>query len=189
MNVVLLGCPGAGKGTQAQVLCAKYGLTHISTGELFRAEMAAKTPLGVKAASYVNQGNLVPDEVVVEMVAGKLETIEGGWLLDGFPRTLPQAEALDRYLKGAGRKIDFVVFLDVSDDAAVKRLSSRGREDDNETTVRKRLVVFKDLTQPLVSFYKANARFKEIDGAPSEAEVSALIVDYLDQEAAAKSGS
>jgi len=189
MNIVLLGCPGAGKGTQSKVLCEKYGLTHISTGELFRSEMSSKTVLGQKVESYVNKGNLVPDEVVVEIVAAKLQSIKGGWLLDGFPRTLPQAEELGRYLESIGEKVDFVLLLNVAEDVVVKRLSSRGREDDAEVTVRKRLVVFQELTHPLVAYYKGLGNFKEIAGAPREEEVSAELIEFIDGEISAKSGA
>lgn len=189
MNIVLLGCPGAGKGTQSKVLCEKYGLTHISTGDLFRAEIANKTALGQKVESYVKKGNLVPDEVVVEIVAGKLETVEGGWLLDGFPRTLPQAEELGRYLESAGKKIDFVLLLNVPEEVVVNRLAGRGREDDEVETVKKRLMVFQDLTQPLVAYYKGHGTFKEIDGSPAEAAVSEALVQFIDGEIAAKTGA
>ncbi len=187
MNIILLGCPGAGKGTQAAALCEKYSMTHISTGDLIRSEIEKKTPLGLKVESTVKSGNLVPDEVVVEIVAGKLEMLEGGWLLDGFPRTLPQAEELGRYLDSAGKKIDFVILLNVSEDVVVSRLAGRGREDDSETTVKKRLMVFQDLTQPLVGYYKGQGTFKEFDGAPSESEVSNSLVQFIDGEIAAKS--
>ena len=170
------------------MLCEKYGLAHISTGELFRSEIASKSPLGLKVEGFVNKGNLVPDEVVVEIVAGKLESLESGWLLDGFPRTLRQAEELDRYLATSGKRIDFVLLLSVSEEVVIKRLAGRGREDDSDATVRKRLMVFRDLTQPLAAYYRGHGLLQEFDGAPSEDQVSSALTVFL-EESAAKSGS
>lgn len=210
MRVVLLGCPGAGKGTQARVLCERYGMTHLSTGDLFRAEIAGKTPLGLRVADYLKHGTLVPDEVVVEMVAGKLEGTPS-WLLDGFPRTLEQAYALDKYLREAGSRIDAVLYLSMKEEEVVSRLTSRRscpsckavfnllsrpprqegkcdecaaalvqREDDTEGTVRKRLMVYEDLTKPLVAYYKSEHEFREVDGAKSPDGVTRELVDALD---------
>lgn len=199
MNIILLGCPGAGKGTQAKILAEKYGLKHIATGDLFRAEIAAKTPLGLKVADYLRNGTLVPDNVVVEMVAGKLDgSSQTGYILDGFPRTLDQAQALDGVLKRAGQRIDAVAYINMNESEVVKRLTSRRscskcgalynlltkppkndmkcdidgadviqREDDSEATVKKRLLVYNDLTAPLITFYKSELPFFEIDGSQS----------------------
>src|SRR5437879_8889736 len=117
MKIVMLGCPGAGKGTQAKIVAEKYGLKHIATGDLFRAEIAAKTPLGETVADYLRNGTLVPDEVVVKMVASKLDNTAagGGYVLDGFPRTLEQAQDLDQYLKKAGHQIDLVIHINMNE--------------------------------------------------------------------------
>lgn len=212
MKIILLGCPGAGKGTQAEGLVKKYGLTHLSTGDLFRAEIAKGSPLGQKVQDYMKRGTLVPDEVVVEVVAAKLDDISGGWLLDGFPRTLPQAQALDGYLKSNQVKIDAVLYLAMEEDTVVSRLSGRRscakckavynvatkppktegkcdgcggdlmqREDDKEATIRKRMMVFNDLTQPLVTFYKTECPFHEVDGSGSPGEVGEKLFAILDK--------
>ncbi len=127
MNLVLLGAPGAGKGTQASVLTKKFRIPHISTGDIFRAHMEAKTELGILAQSYISKGMLVPDEVTVSLVNRRLqeEDCRQGFLLDGFPRTLPQAEALDRFLLEQGRKLDFVINLMVDDRLVIGRLTKR----------------------------------------------------------------
>ena len=219
MHIVLLGCPGAGKGTQAKSICESQKLTHISTGDLFRAEMAKGSPVGTKVADYVKRGTLVPDALVVEMVAAKLDSIPGGWLLDGFPRTLEQAQALDKYLRSAGARIDVVLYLALTEKDVVARLSSRRtcskcgesfnviskkpkadgvcdscggkliqREDDTEATVRKRLMVFNDLTQPLVAYYRSGSAFHEVDGAAAPAQVTASIDRVLAGMASAGKG-
>jgi len=125
MKIILLGCPGAGKGTQAKVLCEKYGMRHVSTGDLFRAEIKSASPLGKKVQDYVNKGMLVPDEVVVEVVAGNLDKIEGGYLLDGFPRTLAQAQELDKYLSSTEQSMDMVLYIAMREEEVVARLASR----------------------------------------------------------------
>lgn len=125
MNIVLLGPPGSGKGTQAKRIAETQGLKHVSTGEVFREEIARKSPLGLKVESFVKSGLLVPDEVVIEVLASKLDAMSGSFLLDGFPRTVEQAKALDAYLGRAGRKIDGVVYIAVPNDEVVRRLGSR----------------------------------------------------------------
>lgn len=212
LRMVLLGCPGAGKGTQARILCEKYGLAHVATGDLLRAEIAAKSELGLKVADYLKKGTLVPDQVVVEMAAKKLDATPGGWLLDGFPRTLEQAQALDGYLSRKKQDIDLVLYLDVPEAEIVSRLTSRRscgkcgevfnvisrkpakegvcdkcggplhqREDDSEATVRKRMMVYEDLTRPLVSYYKSEHRFEEVGGARAPEAVTRDLAAAVDR--------
>ncbi|MBI4679019.1 MAG: adenylate kinase [Elusimicrobia bacterium] len=192
MIVVLLGAPGSGKGTQAKRVAERYGLTHLSTGDIFRAEMAAKTPVGLKAETYVKSGQLVPDSIVTEMVAGRMDPA-GKYLLDGFPRNLEQARSFAADLALLKMTVDLVIYLNLSEAEVIKRLSSRRgcgkcgevynlqslppkvsgkcdkcgeavvqREDDTEATVRRRLLVFKDLTEPLVAYYKAEQLVQEV---------------------------
>jgi len=125
MNVILLGAPGSGKGTEAKRLSALTGMKHISTGDIFRAEIAAKTPLGLEAESYISKGNLVPDSVTLNMVKTRLASEKSGLLFDGFPRSLAQAEGLDAWFRETGRKVDAVVFLDVPDEKIIDRLVYR----------------------------------------------------------------
>lgn len=206
MNLILLGAPGSGKGTQAKVLAQKFKLAHISTGDLFREEIAKKTALGEKVGGYVTSGKLVPDGVVTEVLTAKLATLKDGFLLDGFPRTLDQAMALDQFLHKGGKKIAAVVYLNLSEDEVVKRLGARRncsscgelynmvskpprsaqmcdkcggrlvqREDDKEATIKKRMMVFRDLTEPLVSYYKTNEHFIEVDAAQAPEQVTETI--------------
>ncbi|MBI2362868.1 MAG: nucleoside monophosphate kinase, partial [Elusimicrobia bacterium] len=125
MRAVLLGAPGAGKGTQSKILCERFGMAHIATGDLFRAEIGKKSALGIKVQDYVQKGMLVPDSVVIELVASKLDASAQGWLLDGFPRTHEQAQALDKWLEQNGQKIDAVVLLSMKEDVVVRRLTAR----------------------------------------------------------------
>ncbi len=125
MNIVLLGYPGSGKGTQAKTLSVAFSLFHVSTGDIFREAMAAKTPLGLEAAGYISAGKLVPDALVLEVIKERLRNETGGVLFDGFPRTVEQARALDSYFSSAGRRIDAVVFLDVEEESVVSRLGAR----------------------------------------------------------------
>ncbi len=214
MIVILLGMPGSGKGTQSKRLAEKYGFQHLATGDIFRAEIAQKTVIGVKAQDYLKNGKLVPDSIVIEMVAGKIET-GGRYLLDGFPRTIEQAQGLAEMLQRVGSAVDLVVFLTLPKEEAIRRMASRRtcancgevynvisrppkadgvcdkcsgqvlqREDDTEATAAKRLMVFEDLTHPLVAYYKSEAEFKEVDAAQTpeavEAALSAIIDSHRD---------
>lgn len=209
MIVVLLGAPGSGKGTQSKRLAGKYGFQHLATGDLFRAEMAEGTPLGLKAQGYVNAGRLVPDGVVTEMVAARLKP-GARFLLDGFPRNIDQARALGRLLAASGSAVDLVCSLVLPKAEAVRRMTSRRvcascgevynvlsrppkaegvcnrcggkvvqRADDAEATAVKRLSVFEDLTAPLAVYYKAEGVFHEIDAARSPDEVEAALSAVL----------
>lgn len=210
MNLILLGAPGSGKGTQAKALAQRLKTTHLSTGDVFREEIAKKTALGTKVQGYVTSGKLVPDAVVTEVVTAKLAALNGSFLLDGFPRTVDQAIALDAWLKRSGKKIDRVIYLALSEDEVVKRLTARRncgscgelynmvskppkhaqfcdkcggklvqREDDKEETVKKRLMVFRDLTEPLISYYKTNEHFFEADAAGLPQDITEAIVNEL----------
>ncbi|AIT88417.1 adenylate kinase [Corynebacterium ulcerans] len=155
MRLVLLGPPGAGKGTQATILSEKLGIPHISTGDLFRANIGEGTPLGIEAKQYIDNGKLVPTDVTARMVKSRLEEedAKGGFLLDGFPRTVEQAEILEGFLEEFGTKLDGVINYQVSEDVVVERMLARGRADDNEETIRTRLQVYRDETAPLIDHY------------------------------------
>ncbi len=155
MRYVLLGPPGAGKGTQAAILSEKLNIPHISTGDLFRANIGEGTPLGVEAKSYIDAGKLVPTDVTARMVEDRLnqDDAAGGFLLDGFPRTVEQAEILTKLLADKGLELDGVINYEVSEDVVVERMLARGRADDNEETIRTRLGVYRDQTFPLIEHY------------------------------------
>jgi adenylate kinase len=157
-NLVLLGPPGSGKGTQAERLRDELGLTHISTGDLVRAHPE-------ETEEYSRAGRLVPDDVVVGLLAGALREAPGGALLDGFPRSVEQAGALDALLREEGRPLTGVLFLDVPDDVVAERLAQRGREDDTAETVKERLAVYRESTEPLVEYYERRGLLRRIDGA------------------------
>ena len=216
MIVILLGSPGSGKGTQSKRLADAYGFKHLSTGDIFRAEIAEKTGLGEKVQDYLKAGKLVPDAIVVEMVAGKIET-GGKYLLDGFPRTVEQAQALDNMLKRVGSHVDSVIYLTLPKEEAVRRMTSRRvcegcgevfntisrptqvdgicdkcsgkvvqRSDDSEATAQKRLMVFEDLTQPLVAYYKGESLLAEIDANRAPEQVEAALRVVIDELKAAR---
>lgn len=173
MNIILLGAPGSGKGTQAVFLIEKHGLTHLSTGDMLRAEIAAGSDLGKQAKAIMENGQLVSDEIVIAMIAARLS--DKGALFDGFPRTIAQAEALDKLLAGRGSQIDAVIELQVGNEEIVQRMLARGRSDDNEATIRQRLAVFEAQTKPLIDYYQKQGKLRSIDGSGELAAISARI--------------
>lgn len=183
MKVVFVGPPGAGKGTQAERIVAKYGLLHLSTGDMLRAARDAKTPVGVKAEEYMSAGKLVPDEVIIAIIVERLgqPDTQRGYLLDGFPRTVVQAEELDKCLAERGEKLDVVLELAVPEEELFTRLASRGRADDKPEVIRQRLVAYHDLTAPLVDYYSKDGLLKKIDGLGTVDEIFGRIEQTLDQ--------
>jgi adenylate kinase len=173
MNIILLGAPGSGKGTQAAFLIEKHGLTHLSTGDMLRAEIAAGSDLGKQAKAIMENGQLVSDEIVIAMIAARLS--DKGALFDGFPRTIAQAEALDKLLAGRGSQIDAVIELQVGNEEIVQRMLARGRSDDNEATIRQRLAVFEAQTKPLIDYYQKQGKLRSVDGSGELAAISARI--------------
>jgi adenylate kinase len=184
MDLILFGPPGAGKGTQAKVLQDERGLVQLSTGDMLRAAVAAGTELGRKSKVIMDRGDLVPDELVIGIIAERLEKPDcaKGVIFDGFPRTVAQAKALDAMLAGRSRKIDSVIELKVDDEAMVGRMESRVKEnpgaaraDDNPETLRKRLKVYHQNTAPLLDFYQDQDKLVTIDGMAPIADVSAAV--------------
>ena len=174
-RLLFLGPPGAGKGTQAALLCEKQSLLHLSTGDLLRAEVAASSPLGVEAAEVMNRGELVSDALVLSIVEKRLCSHIEGWLLDGFPRNLLQAKALGGLLEKINQPITAVFCIELNDQLLIERLIARGRSDDNETVIRHRLEVYKNKTAPLVEHYKNQDLLKTIDGEGSIEEIAGQI--------------
>jgi adenylate kinase len=173
-TIVILGPPGSGKGTQGARLEDEFGYTPLATGSLLRKARQEGTELGRRAGEYMDRGDLVPDDLIVTMVRDVLgETADRPILLDGFPRTVAQAEALDGALADHGRELGAAVLIDVPDDVVVDRISSRGqgRSDDNPETVRERLRVYHDETEPLVAFYEKRGLLRRVDGSGSPDEV------------------
>ena len=179
MRLVLVGPPGAGKGTQAVRLAERLDVPHISTGDLFRANLKEMTPLGAEAKRYIDAGDLVPDEVTCEMVRERLDEPDAanGFILDGFPRNVAQADALDDMLGKTGHPLDAVVELKVSDDVVVERLLGRGRSDDTEEVIRNRQKVYRDETAPLIDHY--HTKLVTVDAVGSMDEVADRVVDAL----------
>ena len=212
MKIIMLGAPGAGKGTQAKLIADKYTIPHISTGDIFRANIKNGTELGKKAKTYMDQGLLVPDELVVDLVVDRVaqDDCANGYVLDGFPRTIPQAESLDAALEKLDSKVDFAINVEVPDENIINRMSGRRacvacgatyhivhiptkvegicdrcgselilRDDDKPETVKKRLTVYHDQTQPLIDYYNGKDILLEVDGTKDMNDVFADIVNIL----------
>ncbi|ADU96251.1 adenylate kinase [Thermovibrio ammonificans] len=182
IKVVFLGPPGAGKGTQAQRIAAKYGVPHISTGDILRAAVKEGTELGKLAKTYMDRGELVPDDVIIGIIRERLsepDVKEKGFILDGFPRTIAQAKALDQMLEELNMPLDRVIYLNVDDEEIVKRLLARGREDDTEEVIRKRLKVYREQTAPLIDYYSEKCLLVEIYGVGDIDEITAKIEEAL----------
>lgn len=212
MKIIMLGAPGAGKGTQAKKIAEKYQIPHISTGDIFRANIKEGTELGMKAKQFMDQGLLVPDEVTIGMLLDRIhkDDCENGYVLDGFPRTIPQAESLTKALTEIGEKIDYAIDVDVPDENIVNRMAGRRacltcgatyhvtfappkkegicdvcgaelvlRDDDKPETVQKRLSVYHEQTQPLITYYKEAGVLVSVDGTQEMNAVFTSIVDIL----------
>ena len=178
-RLLFLGPPGAGKGTQALRLCKKFDLVHLSTGDLLRAEVAAGTSLGIEASEVMNKGELVSDQLVLSIVENQLTAKRSGWLLDGFPRNVIQAEALSGLLKKIGQPIEFVVLLELVDQELIDRLLARGRDDDNEEVIRHRLEVYREKTAPLIDYYSKNGLVQAVQADGTIDEIAARIEEIL----------
>ena len=213
MKIIMLGAPGAGKGTQAKKLAAKYEIRHISTGDIFRANIKEGTELGTKAKGYMDQGLLVPDELVIDLVVDRLtwEDAAAGYVLDGFPRSIPQAKALTDALAAKGEKVDYAIDIEIPDENIINRMGGRRacvscgatyhivnippkvegkcdvcgaelilRDDDKPETVKKRLDVYHEQTQPLIDYYEEEGVLRAVDGTLEMDEVFAEIVKILE---------
>jgi len=213
MKIIMLGAPGAGKGTQAKQIAAKYNIPHISTGDIFRANIKGGTALGMEAKGYMDKGQLVPDELTVRILLDRVanDDCKDGYVLDGFPRTIPQAEVLDAEVKKLNEKVDFAINVDVPDENIVNRMGGRRaclkcgatyhiayvppkkegicdtcgselvlRDDDKPETVKNRLNIYHDQTQPLIDYYEKQGILRTVDGTKDMDDVFADIVNILE---------
>jgi len=176
-RLIFLGPPGAGKGTQAQTLAADHSIPHISTGDILRAAVAQQTELGQKAQGYMDKGELVPDQLILDLVRDRLsqEDVKGGWILDGFPRTVNQATFLDSLLQEIHQACNRVINIDAPDEVLVTRLLGRGRKDDAEEVIRTRLAIYRQQTAPLIDFYRQRNQLVYVDGNQPVEDVAAEI--------------
>jgi len=186
LNIVIFGPPGAGKGTQSQLIIGRYRLTHLSTGDILRNEIANETPLGTEAKKIIEKGELVSDDIVIGMVKNKIEgSIDGnGFIFDGFPRTTEQAEALDKLLEEKGTAISAMISLDVEETELVKRLLKRaedqGRTDDNIDVIKNRIKVYNEVTSHVCNYYSKKGKYSPVDGTGSIEEIFDRISAVID---------
>ncbi|MGB3240907.1 MAG: adenylate kinase [Geitlerinemataceae cyanobacterium] len=189
MRLIFLGPPGAGKGTQAALLAERWKIPHISTGEILRQAVALRTALGVQAKSYMEKGELVPDTLVIALIEERLQQsdTQQGWILDGFPRNVPQANALGELLDSIAQPCDRALNFEVPAEVLVARMLGRGRKDDNEATIRRRLEVYLEQTAPLIDFYHQHGYLTVIDGNRSVEDITGDLLVVLKPEIAAHS--
>ena len=179
-RLLFLGPPGAGKGTQAARLCSQHGMKHLSTGDLLRAEVAAGSDLGKEAEAVMNRGELVSDALVLAIVKGQLGALgDGGWLLDGFPRNVAQAEALEPLLQEISQPLEAVVLLELDDAVLMARMLTRGRDDDNEEVIRHRLEVYREQTAPLIHHYRQQNLLISVEAQGSIESITQRIEEAL----------
>ncbi|OKH17191.1 adenylate kinase [[Limnothrix rosea] IAM M-220] len=166
VKLIFLGPPGAGKGTQASLLAELHKIPHISTGEILRAAIKNKTSLGVKAQGFVDRGELVPDNLILDLIRERLQQpdVSNGWILDGFPRNVAQAEFLEKLLSELDQDCDHALNLEVDDSVLIQRLLGRGRKDDNKSTITRRLDVYREQTAPVIEFYKQRELLVSVNG-------------------------
>ena len=187
LNIVIFGAPGSGKGTQSERIVEKFGINHISTGDVLRAEIKKGTELGKTAKGYIDQGQLLPDELIIDILASTLDSFKEskGVIFDGFPRTIAQAEALKKMLAERGQEVSVMLDLDVPEEELMTRLIKRGQEsgraDDNEETIKKRLVVYHSQTAPLIDWYKNEGKYQHIHGLGTMDAIFADIVATVEK--------
>ena len=187
LNIVIFGAPGTGKGTQSERIVERYGINHISTGEVLRSEINMGTPLGKTAQAYINEGQLIPDSLMIEILANLIDSFDEdskGVIFDGFPRTIPQAKALKKLLAERGQRVTIMLDLEVPEDELMKRLLKRGQEsgraDDNEETIKKRLEVYSIKTLPLIGWYEKEGLSAQINGLGPVDEITENICSIID---------
>ena len=187
LNIVIFGAPGSGKGTQSERIVEKYGINHISTGDVLRAEIKNGTELGKTAKGYIDQGQLIPDELMIDILASVFDSFKDskGVIFDGFPRTIAQAEALKKMLAERGQDVYVMVDLDVPEEELMVRLIKRGKDsgraDDNEETIKKRLHVYHSQTAPLIDWYKNEKKYQHINGLGTMEGIFAEICEAVDK--------
>ena len=187
LNIVIFGAPGSGKGTQSERIVEKYGINHISTGDVLRAEIKNGTELGKTAKGYIDQGQLIPDELMIDILASVFDSLKDskGVIFDGFPRTIAQAEALKKMLAERGQDVSVMLDLEVPEDELMVRLIKRGKDsgraDDNEETIKKRLHVYHSQTSPLIDWYKNEKKYQHINGLGTMDGIFADICEAVDK--------